>query len=91
MANEGENRRLICLVIRSLQIGRYFTDRSGREQRHPSSLPKSGSTSNLRCGHCCAGIYFNEFGTGWDSALSRHLLKETHLESVRKSHKSHYN
>src|SRR4249920_1795216 len=30
----GENRRLICLVITSLQIGRYFTDRSGiREQR----------------------------------------------------------
>src|SRR5512147_1037491 len=24
----GKNRRLICLVIRSLQIGRYFTDRS---------------------------------------------------------------
>src|SRR5512132_2882757 len=30
----GENRRLICLVIRSLQIDRYFTDRSEiREQR----------------------------------------------------------
>jgi hypothetical protein len=31
----GENRRLVCLVITSLQIGQYFTDRSGiREQRH---------------------------------------------------------
>jgi hypothetical protein len=30
----GENRRRVCLVITSLQIGRYFTDRSGiREQR----------------------------------------------------------
>src|SRR5512132_1336484 len=35
----GENRRLICLVIRSLQIGRYFTDRSGiREQRQSLSI-----------------------------------------------------
>jgi hypothetical protein len=33
----GENRRLVCLVITSLQIGRYFTDRSGiREQRQLS-------------------------------------------------------
>jgi hypothetical protein len=31
----GENRRRVCLVITSLQIGRYFTNRSGiREQRH---------------------------------------------------------
>src|SRR5512144_959180 len=31
----GENRRLVCLVITSLQIGRYFTDRSGiRGQGH---------------------------------------------------------
>src|SRR5512135_1925905 len=31
----GENRRLVGLVITSLQIGRYFTDRSGiRKQRH---------------------------------------------------------
>jgi hypothetical protein len=39
----GENRRLICLVIRSLQIGRYFTDRSGiREQRQFWALLASG-------------------------------------------------
>src|SRR5512143_103226 len=30
----AENRRLVCFVIASLQIGRYFTSRSGiREQR----------------------------------------------------------
>ena len=33
------NRRLVCLVITSLQIGQYFTDRSGiREQRQEATL-----------------------------------------------------
>src|SRR5512133_3603193 len=43
----GENRRLIGLVIRSLQIGRYFTDRSGiREQRHAAS-PSTSAPGRL--------------------------------------------
>ena len=37
----GENRRLVCLVITSLQIGRYFTGRSGiREQRQTALLDR---------------------------------------------------
>ena len=37
----GDNRRLVCFVISSLQIGIQFTAWSGiREQRHPDNVPK---------------------------------------------------
>jgi len=50
----GENRRRVCLVITSLQIGQYFTDRSGiREQRQTYLSNRVFESYDAICEACC--------------------------------------